>query len=83
MNWQTPIKSEQIKVENLNIYPGECFTLWMNKHGRSGEREAIQVELRVTPAGRPQIFTTLSEAQVADFKDWTWEPEPHPSEPPR
>lgn len=84
MNWQEPFKDMQIKVDNLNIYPGECFTLWMNKHGRSGEREVVHVELRVTPDGRPQIFTTLSEVVIGDFKAWTWEPHETPAAgPPR
>jgi len=75
MNWQTPSKTERIKIDDLSIYPGECFTLWMNKNPRSAEREEVQVELRITPDGKPQIFTNLVEVQIVGFKNWTLEPQ--------
>lgn len=74
VEWKDPYKREVINIRSVNIYPGQALTLWMNMRRESEEREAVQVELRVTPSGRVEIFTTLSRVQILDLDEWTDEP---------
>lgn len=60
-----------VELKELNIYPEETFTLWLNKYNKYGEkREAIQVELRVTENGEPEIFTHTNKIALKDFDNW-------------
>ena len=62
-------------VDDINVYPGETLTVWLNAYGREGKREAVQVELRVVPGahGKAEIFISQkgTGAQVFHgFEDW-------------
>ncbi len=74
MKWKNPWKNETIEMGDINVYPGECLTVWLNHASRSGDRDAVQVELRVTPEGRIDIFTDLSKVGFMDWNDWHDDP---------
>jgi hypothetical protein len=63
-----PYKFERIDFEDLNIYPGETLTVWMNMARRNEERTAIQVELRIQEDGTPEIF--CDKLNGKSFKNW-------------
>ena len=57
-----------VDVSDVNIYPGETMTVWLNRNGRHREREAVQVELRVREDGMPEIF--CDRLRGKSFKGW-------------
>ena len=59
----------QQEVRDINIYPGEFITVWLNRNEKAEVRNAIQVELRVTD-GKLEIFTNFKEVSVLDFEYW-------------
>ncbi len=66
------------RVESINIFFGETLIVWM----RPGLHDDLtpklgstqQIELRVTPNGKIEIFSTTPVA-VKDFSDWHLLPE--------
>ena len=59
----------QQEVSDINIYPGEFITVWLNRNEKAEVCNATQVELRVTD-GELQIFTNFKEVSVQDFEHW-------------
>lgn len=62
-------------VDEINVYPGETLTVWLNAYGRKKKREAVQVELRVVPGahGKAEVFISQkgTGAKVFQgFEDW-------------
>lgn len=47
----TKIKIEK-EIKEITLHPSEYITIWLD----FGGPEKIQVELRVTPKGKPEIF---------------------------
>ena len=68
---RTPYIFRTIELDDINIYPGETFTVWMNKSGRCQERESVQVELRVTNDGTPELFFDGNAANKKPWSSWT------------
>lgn len=63
-------KTVIVDVSDINVYPGQYITVWLNHNPVSGERKATQVELRVLADGTVEIFTKVEETHIKDFKDW-------------
>ena len=56
------------EINGLNLKAGETLTVWLN----DGTNTPIQVELRVLPNGKPQIFLTRQNMHVINsFNEWT------------
>jgi hypothetical protein len=68
MMGRTPCKFERIDIDDIDIYPKETLTVWMNKRERNKERDAIQVELRIHEDGTPEIF--CDQLKGRSFKNW-------------
>ena len=67
-------------VESVNVHAGESLTVWM-RPGLRGDLSpelgpAQQIELRITPDGKTEIFST-SPTVVKDFDSW-YEPKATP-----
>ena len=65
---RTPYKHIMVKFDGINVYPGETLTVWLNKGRRNEERDAVQVELRITEQGKPEIFCNSLKGQ--SFEGW-------------
>jgi hypothetical protein len=63
-------KTVRVDVTDINIYPGQYITIWLNRNPASGKRDAVQVELRVLDNGTTEIFTHVAETHIEDFEDW-------------
>jgi len=57
------------EIESIDIFPGETITIFLNRNSIS-VRDPIQIELRVTRGGKPEIFADLSKITMKDFADW-------------
>lgn len=66
----SPCLSFDKKVQELTVDRGQFITIWLNKAPDFRGRNAVQVELRVTPDGKPQVFSHLKELEVLDFDTW-------------
>ena len=65
-----PYKRITIDIEDVNVYPGEGFTVWLNRNTLDKERDAVQVELRVDSDGTVRLYSHTKSIALADFKYW-------------
>lgn len=62
-------KEIEIIVNELTVKPGQTFTVWLDREPEIGRRDAIQVELRVTPECIPEIFCNTNLV-IKPFSEW-------------
>ena len=61
------------EIDNINIYPGETITLWLNMDGKLHPiKHVFQMEIRIKDNGEPEIFVHLNQLQkqIKDFDEW-------------
>lgn len=76
-----PIKSIEVAIDQISIRNGQVITVFlfdkdasMNDESklRFGEPSHIQVELRVLPDGKREIFISdLNKVEIKPFSQWT------------
>jgi len=67
---EEPYKHITVDIHDVNLYPGMYLTVWLNRNSEGGERNAIQVELRVDSDGTPRLYSRLKEIKLIDFEQW-------------
>ena len=58
------------KVSGITLRRDEIITVWLDSADQPNERDAAQIELRVTTDGSREIFLKKETAAVIDFEDW-------------
>ena len=59
-----------LALESVTLERGETVTVWLNTEEK-GKRLAVQLELRVTAEGVPEIFAAdWAKMEVQSFKEW-------------
>lgn len=63
-------KEVEFIINEVTLKPGNTFTVWLDREPSPLNRDAVQVELRVTPNLKLEIFFDSDEVQVKSFKEW-------------
>lgn len=56
------------EVKDVTVRRGETLTVWLDRAAESFQRDAIQVELRVTRDGEPEVFS--DGVRSTSFEEW-------------
>ena len=70
MKWQEPYKEQRVEIDDLNVYPMQCLTVWLNRNPRHMERDAAQMEIRITESGTFEIFADPKRVKVRPWTEW-------------
>lgn len=68
-----PKISFQKEISDINLYPGELLTVWLNRLSETAsKRKAVQIELRVTKHGKCELFYSEKNGgvNIRSFKEW-------------
>ncbi len=59
-----------LPLEEVTLERGDSLTVWLNT-AEKGQRLAVQLELRVTTEGEPEIFVAdWAGLKIQSFKGW-------------
>ena len=62
-------KEVEFHIDEITLKPGDTFTVWLDKEIFDCKRNATQVELRVTPDSKLEIFFD-GDVEVKSFNEW-------------
>jgi len=62
-------KHVEFEMHEVTCKPGETFTVWLDKEPFEFKRDAVQIELRVTPDQKLEIFCN-TEIKIKPFSEW-------------
>jgi hypothetical protein len=58
----------EVGIDQIWVKPGEVLTVWLGEFGGDGRE---QVELRVLPSGKMEVFMNdENKVQVKNFMEW-------------
>ena len=63
-------KQVEFNLHEVTCKPGDTFTVYLDKEPFANKRDAIQVELRVTPDLDLEIFFDSDEINIKSFSEW-------------
>ena len=62
-------KEVELIINEVTLKPGDTFTVWLDREPSPFQRDAVQVELRVTPDLKLEIFFD-GDIEAKSFKEW-------------
>ena len=62
-------KQVDFEINEVTCKPGQTFTVWLDKEPSAWKRDAIQIELRVTPTLELEIFCD-TDIKIKPFSEW-------------